>query len=265
MVEECTFSFAGKESIDYGMFVINVGSLPNTLVSGADTEIISADLSRRSSKLIYGVKENNGLKFDITLSLPKNCAFDTICNIKDWLFGHTSPQKLKFEHPDLRDYYFLCYFRYGDDFHNGDKYNAIKASVECVSPYAYKQNVSFVVSGSSPTSVWIETAELYGTQPIVEFSIPSGNPNEVSLLNQSSDTCLKLVPTTGFPLIGGTRVIINNQKKLVLFNYNSALKHLSFENNCGFLSLVNGMNIFEGTDGVDMTVTYTPTKRIGGV
>lgn len=264
MVEECFFSFAGKESVDYGIFIANVGDSPDTLVSGADTEIVSNHLSNMSSYIIYGVRENEKLTFDITLIFPKKFSFETMCDIKDWLFRQSKPQKLVFHHPDLEDYYFMCFLKYGDDWHDGNYYRAMRVTVECISPYAYKRDVSFTILGSSPQEVFIESSEIHGVKPIIEITLTS-SPTEITISNSVTDTEIKLINSTQHTLSSGDKIVINNRKKTVLINNVISTDNLSFENGCGFFTLTDGINLIEGTDNVDIKFTYTPTRRIGGV
>lgn len=264
MVEECFFSFAGKESLDYGIFIANVGDKPDTLTSGVDTEVVSTHLSVMSSHIVYGVKENEKLTFDITLVFPRNFSFETMCDIKDWLFRHSAPQKLVFHHPDLEDYYFMCFIRHGDDWHDGNNYRAMKVTVECISPYAYKTDVLFTVSNSSPYEIFIQSSELHGVKPIVEINLIS-SPIEITLANSVTDTEIKIINSAQHTLTSGDRIVINNRKKTILINNVLSIDNLSFDNGCGFLTLSDGINLLEGTDGVNMQITYTPTRRIGGV
>lgn len=264
MVEECNFSFAGKESFDYGIFLANVGNIPDTLVSGVDSEIISASVSGNSSRLIYGVKENDSLKFEITLMLPRHCTFETMCDIKHWLFGQNKPQALKFHHPDLEDYYFQCFFRYGEDWHIEGIYKAMKVSIECVSPYANKQDISFVISSAAPTSIFIDSAELCGIKPKISFIVPS-NINQITINSQFTNTSLKVKSSSTHTLTEGDNVFIDCQRKIITINHVLSIDNLDFSDGYGFVSFVDGNNIIEGTNGVDITFTYTPTRRIGGV
>lgn len=264
MVEECYFSFAGKESFDYGIFIANVGGSPDALVSGTDTEIMSTFVAGNSSQLIYGVKENECLKFDIVLLFPKRFSFESVKEVKHWLFGHTTPQRLKFHHPDIDDYYFRCFLRHGEDWHDGDYYRAMKISVECISPYVYKENVSFTVTSSSTHTIYVDSVELSGVKPIIEFSL-SSSLSAVEISNQSTNTSVRLVSSTSRPLSSEANIVINNQKKIITINNVLATDNMDFSNGHGFLLLSGGANEITGTNGVSMLFTYTPTARIGGV
>lgn len=264
MVEECNFSFANIESSDYGIFLANIGSLSDTLFSGANTEIISTNVTGRSSKIVYGVKETEVVSFPITLIFPEHFSFETMCDIKHWLFGQSKPQKLKFHHPDLEDYYFSCFLRCEDDYHDGRNYRAMKITVESVSPYAFNDDVSFVVSGSSNTDVYIQTEELTGVKPIVEFTITENN-QVVELANHYTEPALKVKSSDKYSLRIGDVVKIDNRTKFVRINNKLSVSNMSFENGYGFITLVDGVNTLQGTDGVEIKITYTPTRRIGGV
>lgn len=264
MVEECSFSFANIESADYGIFLANIGTLPDTLFSGANTEILSANVTGRSSKIVYGVKENEGISFPITLIFPEYFSFEAMCDIKHWLFGQSKPQKLKFHHPDLEDYYFSCFLRCEDDYHDGRNYRAMKVTVESVSPYAFKNDVSFVVSSSGNTEIYVQTDELTGVKPIVEFTITKNN-QIVELINHFTEPTLQIKSSDKYSLSIGDVIKIDNRTKFVRINNKLSVSNLSFENGYGYITLVDGINILQGTDDVDIKITYTPTRRIGGV
>lgn len=264
MVEECNFSFANVESTDYGIFLANVGSLPDTLFSGANTEILSTNITGRSSKIVYGVKENDTVSFSITLIFPENFSFETMCDIKHWLFGQTKPQKLKFHHPDLENYYFSCFLRYEEDYHDGRNYRAMKITVESVSPYAFKDDVSFFISSSSNFEVYIETEELTGVKPIIEFTVTEDNQT-IELANHFTEPSLQIRSSDKYVLCKGDMVKIDNRTKFIRVNNKFSTSNLSFEDGYGYFTLIEGLNILQGTDGVGIKITYTPTKRIGGV
>lgn len=264
MVEECSFSFANIESADYGIFLANIDSLPDTLFSGANTEILSTTITGRSSKIVYGVKESENISFPITLIFPEHFTFETMCDIKHWLFGQSKPQKLKFHHPDLEDYYFSCFLRCEEDYHDGRNYRAMKVTVESVSSYAFKDDVSFIVSSSENTKVYIQTEELTGVKPIVEFTITENN-QVVELTNHFTEPTLQIKSSDKYNLKSGDVVVIDNRTKFVKINHKLSISNLSFKNGYGYMTLVDGMNILQGTDGVDIKITYTPTRRIGGV
>lgn len=266
MVEEYTFSYAGKNSDDYGIIIGNVGELPETLVSGADSEIIGDSITGRSSQIVYGVQETNYLSFPLSLILPKNIDFKTVCEIKHWLFGQDKPQRLQFNHPDLQDYYYLCFLKYDNDYTDNCNYRVITLNVQCVSPYAYMKDVTFTLTSGSVHNVSIQTEELTGAKPKISFRVPSG-VDEINISNNIITPEILIKSTDTKPIHQGDYIQINCQKKIVLINSVSSTKNIQLDETYGFITLYNGINPIQINSAVPMEITfnYTPTIRIGGV
>ena len=94
MVEECYFTFANKSSEDYEIYLCNIGGLVETLTSGVDGEIVSDNVFGNEKQLVYGVRENQQISFDLTIHFPNVIPFTTLCEIKNWLFRQNKPEGL---------------------------------------------------------------------------------------------------------------------------------------------------------------------------
>ena len=91
------------------------------------------------------------------------------------------------------------------------------------------------------------------------------NINQITINSQFTNTALKVKSSFTHTLTEGDNVFIDCQRKIITINHVLSIDNLDFSDGYGFVSFVDGDNIIEGTNGVDITFTYTPTRRIGGI
>lgn len=267
MVEECSFTFANKNSSEYGIILCDVGGLTETLFSGADSEILSDNVNGSSQQLIYGVKENGQVEFELKLLFPEDVSFETVCDIKDWLFRHNKPQKLIINHPDLQDYYFWCFLRYGEDYQDYRGYRVMSFKVQSISPYAYKKPVSYTfnvsnANGYSSFSMNVNSSEINDIKPIITIIQKSDYERDVEIQNTTTNTkCL----IKGADVTKNEEIEVNTQYKTVYIQGEYYPTHITLNEDYGFIYLTNGDNNFRIKGWANVTVEYTPCRRIGGV
>lgn len=286
MVEECYFTFANKSSEDYEICLCNIGGLIETLTSGADSEVISENVFGNEKQLVYGVRENQQLSFDLTIHFPDKMPVATLCEVKNWLFRQNKPQKLAFNHPELKDYYFWCFLRHGEDYQDGIGIKAMSITVQSISPYAYKTPILLTQNiKSSPDS----TTEIYWKQMRLDIdfaNIGTIKPIIKCVQNSSDGRCIRIANrgngenanylNTCFikndTLNKGDIIEIDTLTKKVTVKKTTdespvvvnATKYLDLDGN-GFIYLVNGVNILDISGDCTVTVQCTPSVRIGGV
>lgn len=286
MVEECYFTFANKSSEDYGIYLCNIGGLVETLTSGVDGEIVSDNVFGNEKQLIYGVKENKPINFDLTIHFPNTMSLATLCEIKNWLFRQNKPQKLAFNHPELKDYYFWCFLRYGEDYQDGTGFKDMSITVQSISPYAYIKPIllSKTILTTPETSTennWdemrinIESANIGSIKPVIKCVQNSSTKRQIQIKNRGAGQNANYLNATTIikdKLNKGDIIEIDTQKKKVLvkkttdedFQVVNATKYLDLDN-YGFIYLQNGENILKINGDCTVSVQYTPSIRIGGV
>lgn len=286
MVEECYFTFANKSSEDYGIYLCNIGGLVETLTSGVDGEIVSDNVFGNEKQLIYGVRENQQISFDLTIHFPNTMPFATLCEIKNWLFRQNKPQKLSFNHSELKDCYFWCFLRYKEDYQDGTGFKDMSITVQSISPYAYKKLILLsqtILTDSETTTdtYWgemrinIESANIGSIKPIIECVQNSSTKRQIQIKNRGAGqnaNYLNATTITKDKLNKGDIIRIDTQNKKVLvkkttdedFQVVNATNYLDLDN-YGFIYLQNGENILKINGDCTVSVQYTPSIRIGGV
>ena len=286
MVEECYFTFANKSSEDYEIYLCNIGGLVETLTSGVDGEIVSDNVFGNEKQLVYGVRENQQISFDLTIHFPNVMPFTTLCEIKNWLFRQNKPQKLSFNHPDLKDYYFWCFLRYKEDYQDATGFKDMSITVQSISPYAYKTPIllSKTVKTTPETEtnshleemrINIDSANIGTIKPIIKCVQNSSDNRQIQIENWGAGTDANYLNTTTVMknvLNKGDIIEIDKQNKKVSikkttdedFQVVNATKYLDLDGN-GFIYLNNGVNILKINGDCDISVQYTPSVRIGGV
>lgn len=286
MVEECYFTFANKSSEDYGIYLCNIGGLVETLTSGVDGEIVSDNVFGNEKQLIYGVKENKPINFDLTIHFPNIMSFATLCEIKNWLFRQNKPQKLAFNHPELRDYYFWCFLRYGEDYQDGTGFKDMSITVQSISPYAYKKLIllskTILTEPETTTETsWgemrinIESANIGSIKPIIKCVQNSSTKRQIQIKNRGAGQNANYLNATTIikdKLNKGDIIEMDTQNKKVFvkkttdedFQAVNATKYLDLDN-YGFIYLQNGENILKINGDCTVSIEYTPSIRIGGV
>ena len=286
MVEECYFTFANKSSEDYEIYLCNIGGLVETLTSGVDGEIVSDNVFGNEKQLVYGVRENQQISFDLTIHFPNVMPFTILCEIKNWLFRQNKPQKLSFNHPDLKDYYFWCFLRYKEDYQDATGFKDMSITVQSISPYAYKTPIllSKTVKTTPETEtnshleemrINIDSANIGTIKPIIKCVQNSSDNRQIQIENWGAGTDANYLNTTTVMknvLNKGDIIEIDTQNKKVRikkttdedFQVVNATKYLDLDGN-GFIYLNNGVNILKINGDCDISVQYTPSVRIGGV
>lgn len=286
MVEECYFNFANKSSKDYGLCLCNIDGLVETLTSGADSEIVSANVFGNEKELVHGVRENQQLSFELTIYYQDPVSIDKLREIKNWLFRQGKPQKLSFEHPELKDYYFWCFLRYGEDYQSGSGIEATSITVQSISPYAYKTPILLTQNiKSSPDSTteiyWkqmrldIDFANIGTIKPIIKCVQNSSDGRCIRIANRGNGESANYLNTCFIKndtLNKGDIIEIDTLTKKVTVKKTTdespvvvnATKYLDLDGN-GFIYLVNGVNILDISGDCTVTVQCTPSVRIGGV
>lgn len=267
MVEMCDFTFANKNSSEYGIVLCDIGGLAETLFSGADSEIISDNVFGNSQQLVYGVKENGQVEFQLKLLFPEDVGFETVCDIKDWLFRHNKPQKLIINHPDLQDYYFWCFLRYGDDYQDYKGYRVMSFTVQSISPYAYKEPVSSTfqvrnVNDFSSFSMNVNSSEINDIKPTITIIQQSTYRRDIEIQNITTNTQSLI---KGNNVATGEEINVSTQNKTVYLAGEYYPNHITLNEIYGFIYLTNGVNKFNIKGWADIVIEYTPCRRIGGV
>lgn len=279
----CDFTFNGVSASSKGLMLYDFGGTGQEDVDFSVGEIVEDRINRRYDSLLYGLKQNEPLEFNLTFGAEiediDSGSFLTrleINEIASWLTGHQTWKTLFIHQPDMATktetvvdghtvvtwtpiYYYKCMITGLKLLTDGSYPWAFTCHVTCDSPFAY----------TSPQTYTI--AELGGTAQTVTITNPGGYNGfyyPVVTVTGSQSASLSIVNTSdgdrtcafaGMPTetqditIDCRNQVITSSKGYNLYQYF----------NYKFLRLPPGTNILSATGTGALTITCEFPVQIG--
>lgn len=172
------FTFAGRSSASYGMFVADFGSKTQGESRFAnDANIVEARIPRRVRPIHYGVKyHEKPLEFTLVFGSERALDRFDLEEISMWLTGYQDYQWLTIGQPDLEHVAFRCIVKSLTPILNGWLPVAFEANIICDCPYAYGMpfEETWSVRGSTTLTFRNETSVREYLKPKFHISMGGG-------------------------------------------------------------------------------------------
>lgn len=197
------FVFDGIPCEEYELMVYDLGSHTQSnsrFASGVS--IVEEKIPTRWKPYFYGVKFEDKLNFTLVFGVNEQrvSANDFLTRqemetVASWLTGHNGYKWLEVIQPDMEYSRYHCMITGIEVVEFEWIPWALKATVECDGPYAYRRPKTFTYTGSGKFSLYNESGHNGYYYPILDISLPGGG--DISIINESDrDRELKL---TGVP------------------------------------------------------------------
>ncbi|OMD71229.1 MULTISPECIES: phage tail domain-containing protein [Paenibacillus] len=157
------FSFAGKESVDYGIYNVNMESGMQEEIFAPSAEIIEETTRGRDKPYFQGLKREP-LKFSVNFAFKDTWDTQKIREVAQWLTSHEYYKELYFTNEIGNSPERIFYALVVEDptlIHNCLKQGYIKLTFRCDSPYSYTPITT------SREYIWEKSSESVG---ITDFS-----------------------------------------------------------------------------------------------
>lgn len=288
MFRDCYFEYAGVYSGDYNLKLMYLDDTYNRRKTGGDYTTITND-NNFAEQLLYG-KKNTPLTFDIEIiNCDKNIPFEQMGEIRQWLFNQPSGQwnKLRIYDEDYEDIVFFCVLIPNEDACDSQGYRGIRCSVQCNSPFGYKEVVTKSISKFTSLQADKKAMNLtidcdIATQdilPMVKIYTNKSTEyiynNRGIIINKTNGTSMIIHNIQGNETSNNTTTVncqsgvvtntLNQKQWLILgsqvFNADDGA---TYNLNSGLLKLDKGKNnlVFYGL-AYKIEVLYRPTVRVG--
>ncbi len=181
------FVYDSKVSSDYGLTISTIGASPDH--RGANVELSTESLYRRSKVYLMGVQETPVLSLPVTITVAEELSATESSDVSKWLFGQNNYKKLQILQPDMQYVSYNCIFTSPSVIRVGNIIRGYNATIVCDSPFAWEQPV--------------QTTYYYGPKYY--------NINEVVTYNNTSDSANYTYPIVEVTAnrFGGSFSVIN--------------------------------------------------------
>lgn len=266
-------AFWGKKFIfndfpceEFGLMLYDVGNDQQGEGTFASTvSVVEETVGSRWKPWFYGVKYENKLQMEIVFGvderrLDKEKYLDRyeIDEIATWLTGHDKYHWLEIEQEDMEYVRYKCIISELSIVSYGNIPWAMKASIECDSPYAYMypQSFTYDINGTQQIEFLNESSHNGYYMPVLDISMSSGGT--ISITNNSDGGrtfMLRDVPASASNIhVDNDTCVITNNADLNLYPY------FNFK----FLRLVRGYNSLSVTGNCRLTITCEFPVNAGG-
>lgn len=288
MFRDCYFEYAGVYSGDYNLKLMYLDDTYNRRKTGGDYTTITND-NNFAEQLLYG-KKNTPLAFDIEIiNCDKDIPFEQMGEIRQWLFNQPSGQWNKFRiyDEDYEDIVFFCVLIPNEDTCDSQGYRGIRCSVQCNSPFGYKEVVTKSISKFTSLQADKKAMNLtidcdIATQdilPMVKIYTNKSTEyiynNRGIIINKTNGTSMIIQNIRGNGTSNNITTVncqsgvvtntLNQEQWLILGSQVfSADDGAAYNLNSGLLKLDKGKNnlVFYGL-AYKIEVLYRPTVRVG--
>lgn len=243
----CSFVFNDVPCDEYDLMLYDVGGTSGSTGKFASgVSILEDKTAYRYKPFFYGVKIEDKLKFQLVFGVNESrldqglyFSRDELEAIATWLTGHDKYMWLYIEQDDLKQIGYHCIITGLELIEFGLVPYALKATVECDSPYAYlpPQIFEYDIAGSSTIKIFNDSGhngyympklEIYPYTSIFKIKNITDNNRELSFIS---------IPTSV------TKISVDNELEIVSF-YNEGInpyKYFNFK----YLRLLRGQNELE--------------------
>lgn len=226
------FSFNGRNSTEFGIFNVNVGSGMLEEVFTPTRNIKEVKVAGNDKPYHQGI-EYEPLEFDLTFAFKNKFDRDTLRKVARWLSTDYYKPLSFSEHPEK--IFYAMFINASDLVHTGADQGYIKLSVRCDSPYSYSSymidpviDLSANVAGG--TTVYFENLGDTICRPEMNIvKVGNGDISIINLLNNNIE-----FKFTG--LINNEEVYVNNERKQINTSLLNTYRFNNFNNN--FLELL---------------------------
>lgn len=261
-----TFVFNGIPSEGYDLMLYEVGPIPDTDAPFASMGTIQEEvIGNRWKPYFYGVQQGTKLQFTFTFGVNQE-RIDAgqfldrfeIAEIASWLTDRTGYHFLSIDQPDMVDVRYKCMVTALSLVPYGNVPIALRATVQCDSPYAYlhPKTYSFSVTDTRVVSLHNSSSLNSYYWPQMQLTIHGGNSFEIINLSDHGRT----LSFTDMPADTG-RIMIDNDRQIITCDSGDNLYDCC---NLHFFRLKRGMNQIQLTGYGDVTLTCEYPVNVGG-
>ncbi len=258
------FNFDGDSCINYDLQIYFPNGQSGFVEqpSGSVVEPIWDSINRQAEKIVFGTMQSAPMQFELTIGslTPKN-RFE-IDRIMAWLCGRIKPCWLEILQCDLAEARFLCFINNPQVVTVGNLPYAIKCTVQCISPYAYGFEESFIyniTTGSQNIKFNNISADEEYLYPILKIT-PLQTTERFFIVNQSDVGRKFEFEFSPFP--NGFEVINVDNKRQIITSNQGINRFRNFNKN--WFRLVRGANTLLVNGNAKIEVTCMFPKRVGG-
>lgn len=263
----CSFSFNGIPCEDFDLMMYEIDGTSHSSGKFASGVSISEDIvSHRWKPFFYGTQFKDKLTFSIVFGVNQTrvdrqqyLERDELEVIATWLTGHNEYLWLEIYQEDLEPVRYKCIVTALDIVELETVPWALKATIVCDSPYAYRhpQTYEYVIDGETAIDFYNESSLNGYYMPIIEFAL--NGSQSFSIVNQSDNN--RQCAFSGLPSAIRT-VRIDNDHCIVTTNDNGINPYPYF--NFNFVKFVKGDNRLIVTGNGVMRIICEFPVNVGG-
>lgn len=256
----CSFVFDDVPCEEFDLMMYDIGGTTSSSGSFASgVSIIEDKTAYRYRPFFYGTKIEDKLKFQLVFGvnedrLDKGQYFsrDELDTIATWLTGHDKYMWLHINQDDLTQIQYKCIITKLEMIEYGNVPYALRASVECDSPYAYLplQIFEYKIDGSKRIRFFNDSSHNGFYKPRIEIELTT---NHFSITNRTDGN--RKLSFTGLPT-SVNRIEVDNDIETVSFSNESINPYQYF--NYKYLRLIRGANdlYVEGTGNLKILCEF---------
>lgn len=262
------FIFNGVHCFQHDLMLYDIGAYKQKedISFSSAGKLITDNIFREPSTLLYGAQSNEPLTFDLVFSatparMEANIPFDRfeIESISSWLTGHDTWKWLKIIQPDLLDVQFRCLITELKTATYGKNPWAFSCTVTCDSPYVYRSEEVFdYVCTGAQTDILFRNRSSYNGLYYPKLELTLNGATNIEIINQSNKN--SNFKFTNLPASVHT-IMVDNKSKVIT---NSADLNIYSCFNFGYLGLVRGENKLKVLGNCALKLTCNFLVNVGG-
>lgn len=240
----CSFVFDEVPCEEYDLMMYDIGGTSNSSGKFASGVSIMEDKTAyRYTPFFYGTKIEDKLKFQLVFGVnqdridqDKYLERDELEAIATWLTGHNRYKWLYINQNDLTQIGYRCIITGLDLIEFGMVPYALRATVECDSPYAYlpPQSFEYNIDGTARIRFFNDSGHNGYYMPKLEISPTTRNFKIKNITDGNREFAFTNIPTSV------STIDVDNEYEIISFRDEEINPYLYF--NYKFLRLVRGVN-----------------------
>lgn len=259
----CDMVYDGTSSSMWDLVLVSMNSSGEDQSDNVEFELMTTRAHGSSKNNLYGVNQNNVLKYQLKLMRINNKYIDrfTVNEIVSWLasLGSTEYKKLFLKQKDMYDTYYNCKITSIKNVSYNGKVYGFVIEIECDSQYAWQTERTKKfgsITGIKNITFVNKSADINDLYP--KFKITMGK--------NGGDFYIKNLSNNGYTmsfseLLAGEVLEIDCERNVV--SSGTGLRRMNNFNK-NFLMLVNGVNELEiSGDIASLDMTYQFAKAVG--
>lgn len=253
------FTFDGKSSEDYGLFICSIGSKSSSPEDGGGAVNIHTDKTNKMDhNYLLGTSYDNVLSFTLTFGCKQGKTRLEVSEINNWLIGHDDYKKLYIEQEDMVNIYFNCIL---NDFKivsiAGIPY-AFECEVVCDRGWGLENEKDYIYNVSSTGNSFSHNNTSHTnkiTLPVLTIKMSGGG--DITITNVTNDNYQTKL--TG--LNSGEIITLDCENEIILSSL--GLMRLSNFNKHWFELLPGNNNITITGNISEIKITYSNIRKVG--